>query len=232
MVVLMPGDFAPFSFSEKGSLLSSSYPDPETLKAVYRSVHRVDQFGVLRLLITEGIPFAYKSNPLAYEAIRAFIAERLSIDPKGLILVGSARVGYSLSKHKWGKAFSSNSDLDFAIVSNSLFRALVKDLSTWVDDMKSRRTRPTSIANLRKQLMNIDILSLSTSRGFIQTNLFPYSGRYPAAKRMHSSIWLLIKRISNTHSLPNVPRSSIRVYADRRSFLAQLHLNFRLATKS
>lgn len=227
----MTREFEPFSFSEKGSLISSQYPDPVTLKETYRSISQQDQFGILRLLITEGIPFVYKSNPLAYEVIRSFLAERFHIHPKEIVLVGSARVGYSLSKLKWGNPFSDKSDLDFAIVSEFLFKAILRDFYKWINDIEKRRKIPINKKDLENWLENIDIISNSVKRGFVQTNLLPYDDNYPTTKKISSTIWLLKKKFSETKNMPNVPRSSVRIYANWKSFLSQLHSNFTIATK-
>jgi len=221
----MPDKFIPFSFSEKGEFLSSFYPDANVLKSIYRKLSEQDRFGILHSFITEGIPYIYKENPLAYEAIRSFIAQRLQLNPKQVVLIGSGRVGYSLSRKEWGKPFDSSSDLDFALISQPLFQALVKNLNSWIDDLKSRRLNP-SLEEMQNWLSNIDVLKNSLDRGFLQSSLFPYTDNYLTAKKLQSTMWLLKKRISATNNVPQIAKSSIRVYFDWSHCLKQLYITF------
>jgi len=226
----MPDEFIPFSFSEKGKSLCSLYPDPDVLKSIYKKLSENDKFGILRSFITEGIPYVYKENPLAYEAIRSFIAQRLQLNPKEVVLVGSGRIGYSLSKKQWGKPFDASSDLDFALISQPLFRGLANNLKSWIGDLKLSRFKVHSVQETKNWLSNIDALKNSLDRGFLQSNLFPYTDNYLTAKKLQSTMWLLNKRIAVTNNVPQIAKSSTRVYYDWLYCLKQLYITFNHAT--
>lgn len=63
------------------------------------------------------------SSSVQYVRWRHEVAKRLNVDPTGIQLVGSARLGYSLSPRKNFKLFDAQSDLDIAVVSNEIFDA-------------------------------------------------------------------------------------------------------------
>ncbi|WP_152428001.1 hypothetical protein [Dietzia sp. UCD-THP] len=63
------------------------------------------------------------SSSVQYVRWRHEVAKRLRVDPTGVQLVGSARLGYSLSPRKNFKLFDAQSDLDIAVVSNEIFDA-------------------------------------------------------------------------------------------------------------
>jgi hypothetical protein len=76
------------------------------------------------------------SKSIEYVRWRHEIAKRLDVDPMGIQLVGSARLGYSLSPDKKFKRFDESSDLDIAVVSNEVFEQAWLELR---DLIKSRR---------------------------------------------------------------------------------------------
>ena len=63
------------------------------------------------------------STDVQYVRWRHEVAKRLDVDPTGVQLVGSARLGYSLSPQKNFKLFDDQSDLDIAIISHDIFDA-------------------------------------------------------------------------------------------------------------
>ncbi len=67
-------------------------------------------------LILERLPFAFDSK-LSYLVWRDRLAEGLQIDPRDIVVVGSAATGRSLNARKQFQVFHPRSDLDVAIVS-------------------------------------------------------------------------------------------------------------------
>ena len=82
------------------------------------------------------------TRPAVYEEVRFWMASRIGVDPKEISIVGSARIGQSLSADKMGKPFGVGSDLDFLAVSSSLFKDLVEDFNKWTYDYESRAICP------------------------------------------------------------------------------------------
>lgn len=57
-----------------------------------------------------------------YDRFRKFFSRRLQLPQNNIAIVGSAKLGFSLSPKKPFKKFDTNSDIDIAIVSEDLFR--------------------------------------------------------------------------------------------------------------
>lgn len=65
-----------------------------------------------------------------YQTLKNDIAAALDLNPKEITLIGSAKIGFSTAPGKVYRAFrKGRSDLDFAIVSPSLFGTIWDDLS-------------------------------------------------------------------------------------------------------
>lgn len=87
-----------------------------------------DYFVSARLL--DGRPAVWQESDVSYVRWRHQIAKSLEVDPIGIQLVGSARLGYSLSPHKQFKEFHKNSDLDIAVVDAELFDKAWRELQS------------------------------------------------------------------------------------------------------
>jgi hypothetical protein len=221
--------FDPFLISYDAIDFKELYPNPLLLKKVYLNTNYSERLGIIRLWITEGIPYAFKSHPLLFEEIRNFIAKSLKINTKEVSLVGSARIGYSLSKKEWGRPFNSNSDFDFIIVSNTLFANIVEEFQSWASDFGTRKIIPKDINETNTWLNNIKLLDKNIPKGFIQTKLIPYNDNYTTIKKCYDTTWLLKKKFSATEAVPKVSDTSIRVYSSWKSCVKQMHINFNTA---
>jgi len=216
----------PFNISSHGKKFLKLYPDPSELKNTFIQTNKGERLGIIRLWITEGIPFAFKDYPLLYEDARAFIASGVKVETKEVSLVGSARIGYSLSKHKWGRPFSINSDFDFTIVSNKLYASIVGDFQKWVKDLETGQYLPKDEKSMDIWLSNIRYLDEQIPKGFIQTKMIPYHINYPAVKHCYDTIYLFKKRWGITETAPRISDASIRVYSSWKSCVNQIYINF------
>lgn len=221
--------FVPLNLSPESVILKDLYPSHVLLKDVYCKINNNERLGVIRLWITEGIPYAFKDYPLLYEEIRAFIAKGVSVHTKEVTLVGSARIGYSLSEKEWGRKFNNNSDLDFTIISNDLYERIVQDFQKWTRDLESRRITPKDYKEMLTWINNIEYLDQKIPRGFIQLKLLPYHINYPEVKKYYDTIWLLKKKLIDTPIAPNISKASIRVYSSWKTCINQIKINFSYA---
>jgi len=219
----------PFTISTGCLSMLETYPGAEQMKGTFLQASDSEREGILRLWMTEGIPFAFRSNPLAYEKIREFIGNGVNVHPKDVTLVGSARIGYSLKNKVWGKTFSERSDLDFTIISNTLFTKLVADFQQWVGDIKERRLRPHTPNQLKRWLDSIVTVDNNIPKGYIYTkNLFS-NQKYRAVSNIYQTLGILQQRLAITPNSQKVSDLSVRVYADWKSCITQLQINFKSA---
>lgn len=225
----MKAQINPFILSPETSNLKELYPDASLLKDIYTKTNSTERLGIIRLWMTEGIPYAFKEHPLLYEEIRDFIAKRVNVHTKDITIVGSARIGYSLSKDEWGRPFNSNSDFDFTIVSNELYKAIVSEFQRWVKDMLAKRVLPKNDTEMSRWLYNIKYLDKKIPTGFIQVKLIPYHENYTTVKKCLDTIWLLRKKLDLTQIAPRVSDASIRVYSSWKACIHQLQINIKSA---
>jgi len=219
----------PFTLSPCSQNLKGIYPNSQEIKNVFSNASEIERYGIIRLWITEGIPYAFKDEPLIYEEIREFISKGLHVHSKEVTLVGSGRIGYSLKKNVWGKTFTSSSDLDFTIISNELFSKLVEDFKKWVGDIESKKLRPKTSNELKGWLGSIEVVDRNIPQGFIYTkNLLPYN-EYLTVRKCYGTMNKLQERLSQTKNIPKISDASIRVYSDWKSCIRQLQINFKTA---
>ncbi len=118
-----------------GSLLSRPYPT----EAEWRKL--LEQFSpeaIAHKLLLAHIPFVFREEPLKYSLFRRTIADAFDVEPSSVFIVGSAMAGRSLKGKALSKSYSSESDIDTLIVSESLFTSCVMGSMAWLKDL----TRP------------------------------------------------------------------------------------------
>jgi hypothetical protein len=129
-------------------------------------------------LLVAGIPFAFQESPADYDTLRGTLSTALHLISDNITVIGSGRIGFSLSPEKYGVPFSSQSDLDVVVVSPELFdRAwldlltlgrkyfgLQKTVQTWIDTHKENNIFWGFI--LPDRLPGVVSLSLSWFRAF------------------------------------------------------------------
>lgn len=217
----------PFLTSEPARSITDHYPEPESLLALLAENNREELYGFCRQWVSEGIPHAFKLNPMLYEIVRGWLANRLTIHPKEITIIGSARIGYSLTPPpKFGAAFSENSDLDLVVISEDLFLRSLEESERFSIDLKNGEISPKNEreARLWSEIAE-DLLRTGTTRSFIDTWKIPFLDRYPLAKRVGNTCWLLTKKLEISCEGFKVKKASIRVYRNLSAFIAQNRIN-------
>ena len=69
----------------------------------------------------ECVPYIFSGDSTGYFRWKATLADRLGVDPRDLILIGSAAVGFSLDPDKNLREFDDASDVDVAVLSQRHF---------------------------------------------------------------------------------------------------------------
>jgi len=216
----------PFRISEVCFDLVDTYPNSENLLAVALAMNRAERECVLRLWVTEGIPFGFREAPIVYETVRGWLAGRLGVNPKEITLIGSARLGYSLVKApNYGRQFGSHSDMDLTVISEPLFLQLVDTFNDWKDEFSDGRIQPRNETERGYWEENINrLVPDNISRGFIDKHLIP--NRYPSTQNISQAMYILGEKLKVTARAPQVRKASVRVYRSWDAFIAQISLNF------
>jgi hypothetical protein len=214
----------------------TNYPEARVVAAALVLMNRRERRGFVRAWLSEGVPAVFRENPMVYEMLREWLARNLAmdletrIDPKDVTLVGSARLGYSLAPYpRFGRPFGADSDLDFALISSSLFDAVAIDFQTWCKDVKQGETKPQTAKETTFWPQNMRVIEQQIRRGFIDPKKIPNRHGYRSVKRLNSTMARLLNVISAAPSAPRVRSSSVRVYRHWESFVSQVCLNLNQA---
>jgi hypothetical protein len=180
--------------------------------------------------MTEGTPFAFRGCPGIYEEVRAWLSRQLGVCPKEITLLGSGRLGFSLAAPpRYGTPFGKESDLDFSIVSQSLFGELAAAFSLWENDYKTSVVAPRNPRERSWWDGNLEFGHCNLPRGFLDANKVPNFDRYPVARRINQTMWVLTKKLEVTHEAPAPRKASVRVYRSWHALVQRVSLNLHLA---
>lgn len=86
---------------------------------------------LVRDVLFAGLPFVFEGTPEAWAQLRARLAGDLDCGEDDVLVVGSAKMGYSLAPRKFGRPFSADSDIDVIVVSADLFDEVWLSVIRW-----------------------------------------------------------------------------------------------------
>ena len=204
------------SISAWGKTLVEQYPEP-SLWPPYNPVMKEDVYRFANLWLTEGIPFAFQDMPMIFEACRQRMASDLGESPKAINLVGSARLGASLSPHKFGRRYDhAESDLDLFMVSSDWFNRLKTDAEVWLSRYRSELALPRNKAEEKYWPNNAEELPKKVQRGLIDLWLIPVADRYENARRIRLSLNTFFSNLNDALPIERRIKRSVglRVYRD------------------
>lgn len=92
-----------------------------TLSELHAALLRREPGSFISHYIFEPIPFAFGDDLSAWIEWKTLLASLIDVDPKDIVLTGSAAVGYSLNPKKNYRPFAVGSDIDCGIVSDFYF---------------------------------------------------------------------------------------------------------------
>jgi hypothetical protein len=215
----------PFLFNTAANArLAARYPYASEVAYAYKALAKDGREGILRSLLTEGIPYAFQNLPVLYEIVRDFISKRLGVEPRQVTLIGSARVGYSLAPPpEYGRPFGDESDLDLTIFSETLFTGLVFDFTSWQQDLESGRVTRTGLPFEKYWDENLRVVPLNIRRGFVDPHKVPLD--YFWSGKVSETMWRLHKKLRTTPGPPTLRHVGVRVYTDWQAFVKQQSLN-------
>jgi hypothetical protein len=210
--------------------LSAPYPEASTFFNVVRDATPTLREYVVRLWFSEGVPFGFRDTPALYEEIRTWLAARLRISPKDVTIIGSARIGFSLSPgRELGRPFSLHSDLDFSVVSSQLFSETASCFAQWKEDFANGLVRPRRSREARLWPENVLFGDRNIPKGFMDPEKIPTLQRYELPRRVGGAVWALGVKLEASKCGHPRRRTSVRVYRDWASFTQRMMVNLRAA---
>ena len=126
------------------SICSPMYPTKDEFKTMLTSWD-LDQ--IVDTHLFAGLPFSFSKTPELYDQILYELSQGLQVEKQDICIVGSARIGFSLSPPRFGTPFDQFSDVDVVVVSADLFDP------SWMNILDSPRGRRSSFrSRTRKSL--------------------------------------------------------------------------------
>jgi hypothetical protein len=212
----------PFNVLPQFAEFRDTYPSAVDVARVCTAGGNQARLSLARLWLSEGIPFAFRQNPALYDQIRSWLASRLNIDPKEITIIGSARLGQSLSGPRFGTPFSEKSDLDFTTISASLFERLASEFNAWALAYEAGSITPNNARERYFWDENIARGPEILCRGFMDSKLIPHREPYPCAREIGQTMYLLIEKLKVTPTGPVVRHADIRAYRSWDAFAHQM----------
>lgn len=93
--------------------------EPDGFKKLVCSIDNHDV--IAKVFLLEGVPYVFEDSPMRYMIFREQVADRFGVGYQDVCIVGSAKLGFSPSAHKYGKLFAEQSDVDVVVISEQMF---------------------------------------------------------------------------------------------------------------
>lgn len=143
-----------------------------------------DCYKFVCLWLMGGIPYAFKDQPMLFEAFRQKLALNLNIHPVQIGITGSGRIGFSLSPSRFcGDYDRARSDLDLFVVDAVIFASLVEEFSNWMELYKTNKITPRNSTEKIFWDENLVRTPGTIKRGFVDTWKIPNFAYFPMTTR-------------------------------------------------
>jgi len=201
------------------------HPDPDIFKKAVLASSMRDRESLVRLWLTEGIPYAFKNSAGTYDEMREWLAVRLKVQIKDVTLVGSGRIGFSMKPLVFGREFSESSDLDLTIVNLALFESCRTDAERFANDFSNKLIFPNNEKQEIYWKDTVARLPNIAKFGFVDTNQFPGSENYRAILNVNDTMSRLQKRLEKTKGVPAPKKITARIYRDWNDLIRRVSFN-------
>ncbi|WP_126539712.1 hypothetical protein [Oharaeibacter diazotrophicus] len=187
-------------------LVRSSSLSADDLKSLLVAMDNFDV--VAKVFLLEGVPFVFSGSPMKYLIFREQVADRFEIGYQDVCIVGSAKLGFSPSPHKFGQPFAVTSDVDVVVISSDMFdrgtRELFQHLNHVGPPLDFQNAKPVTVESREWRLHREAV------RNFVYENFNP--SHLPEGHFLRSQIF---SNIASTSALflalePQVFVSKIR----------------------
>jgi hypothetical protein len=228
---MITSSLGPFARSNKDLQDLVYYPKPEALKRVILGSSLLDRRSLVRLWLTEGIPYAFRECPGTYEEMREWLAVKLCVHAKDVTLVGSGRIGFSMKPAAFGRVFGESSDLDLTIVNAALFNFCVSDANLFSERFIGNLAIPRNDIERVYWTDNVKRLPSCIKKGFIDTRLFPGNEKYRNILNVNDAMSQLARRLASTPEVMTPKKVSVRIYSNWDSLVNRVSFNLETARK-
>lgn len=86
---------------------------------------------IVRDRIFGGTPYVFRARPATAETLYEYVSKQLGIPRDHVKIVGSAKLGFSLSPDNFPRRFTPTSDIDVVVVDEKMFDLVWMALLDW-----------------------------------------------------------------------------------------------------
>ena len=106
----------------------ASYPTVDEFKGI---LLREPLERVVEDYVFAGVPFVFKGCPGALKVLQDHLHKSLALPPENILVVGSAKIGFSLSPDTFPRGFSRRSDIDVVAIDKTAFDLVWMTILKW-----------------------------------------------------------------------------------------------------
>ncbi|MFH1370110.1 MAG: hypothetical protein ABII09_02325 [Planctomycetota bacterium] len=81
--------------------------------------------------VFQGLPYVFRDEPASNDLLVGNLCDALDVYEQNVIVIGSAKVGFSLNPNNFPRKFSETSDIDVIVISEELFDKVWMILLEW-----------------------------------------------------------------------------------------------------
>lgn len=126
----------------------------------------INEQEIVQRYITYGSSFIFDKDDDKYFKLKKIISNNFNLNPENVIMVGSAKLGFSIAPLKLWKSFDDESDIDMVIVSDVIFDEFWVDLYDFNLELTDRTEDEQNKFN---RFLNYFF------KGWLRPDLFPFS---------------------------------------------------------
>jgi len=86
---------------------------------------------IVQEYVFQGVPYVFRNQPETVTLLFRHLRSALDLTEQNITIVGSAKIGFSLSPHNFPRNFSDESDIDVLIVDERLFDQVWSTVLKW-----------------------------------------------------------------------------------------------------
>jgi hypothetical protein len=203
-------------------LVCNQYPDAEIFEG-NRRITNAELMRFARIILTEGIPFAFADTPMAFEFGRQRAAERIGVDPKQISMTGSARIGYSLNPDRFGRPYDPTaSDIDLLLIDQESFSSIAQEYKDFIGLFDSGELDPSTEHRRALWEDTKRFCPANIKNGFIDQKFVPTFDRFPMSQRLGDAKYKFQVNVNSVLGKALVTRTSLRAYRDWNAAVDQI----------
>ena len=126
----------------------------------------ISDLEIVQRYITHGHPFVFEGDEDKYFRLKQTVAQKFGLNPQDVIMVGSGKLGFSISPLKRWQPSHDESDIDVAIISSDIFDRFWKELYDFNIKLTDR-----TVEQEKQYYRFLDYFF----KGWLRPDVFPFS---------------------------------------------------------